>query len=159
MTALIQRLRKEEKGLTLIELLAVIVIIGVIAAIAIPLIGGLISDTKDNARTATANQLFEAAKLYSIANNNGELKNPSTGAITLQQLEDDSYIQKGLTDPKEGTALDKTNTLVNLDNYNAGSGNVVTLVFADGNTLAFTASDLKDSTKGTSGSTTPPETK
>ena len=37
----IQGLLKNEKGLTLIELLAVIVILGIIAAIAIPRIGGL----------------------------------------------------------------------------------------------------------------------
>ncbi|GIP52779.1 prepilin-type N-terminal cleavage/methylation domain-containing protein [Paenibacillus vini] len=157
MTALIQRLRKEEKGLTLIELLAVIVIIGVIAAIAVPLITGLINNTKDNARTATANQLLEAAKLYSIANNNGEIKD----TVTLKQLEDGEYIQKGLTDPKDGKELSKDNTSVNLDKLNIESEVVVTLTLNDGKPVTFTTKDLKESNKGAEGSTpaTPPATK
>lgn len=147
MTALIQRLRKEEKGLTLIELLAVIVIIGVIAAIAVPLITGLINNTKENARTATANQLLEAAKLYSIANNNGEIKD----TVTLKQLEDGEYIQKGLTDPKDGKALSKTGTSVNLNNLNTESGIVVTLTLNDNKPVTFTTKDLKESKKGSEG--------
>ena len=38
---------KNQKGLTLIELLAVIVILGIIAAIAIPSIGNIIQNTKN----------------------------------------------------------------------------------------------------------------
>lgn len=142
MTALIQRLRKEEKGLTLIELLAVIVIIGVIAAIAIPLIGGLISDTKENARVATANQILEAAKLYSIANNNGEIK----GTPKLSDLISGGYLQGDITDPQEGKPLDTTNTVVYLDVFNSnGTDAVVTLAFSSttGDSKDYKLSDLK----------------
>lgn len=149
MTALIQRLRKEEKGLTLIELLAVIVIIGIIAAIAIPLIGGVIKDTKENARTATANQLFEAAKLYSIANHNGEIRNSAANTpVTLAELVSGGYIQSGLTDPKDGGALKPADTKVDLDAYMAGTGApVVTIAFADGKTSSYTADNLKKNEK------------
>jgi type IV pilus assembly protein PilA len=54
---------KEEKGLTLIELLAVIVILGIIAAIAIPSIGKVISNSKDKAQIAEAIQIIDAARL------------------------------------------------------------------------------------------------
>ena len=60
---LIRRMTNE-KGLTLIELLAVIVILGIIAAIAIPAIGGLIDDQKKNAFVANALTMKEAANLF-----------------------------------------------------------------------------------------------
>ncbi|MBW4838315.1 MAG: prepilin-type N-terminal cleavage/methylation domain-containing protein [Paenibacillaceae bacterium] len=137
-----QRLRKEEKGITLVELLAVIVIIGVIAAIAVPLITGLLDDTKANARSATANQLYEAARLRSIAKNNGEI----TGTHKLSELVADKYIQSGLTDPKSGNTLADTTT-VNLGA--TGTATVVTLVVTGGDTITFNATDLKNSKPGT----------
>lgn len=139
MTALIQRiqrLRKEEKGITLVELLAVIVIIGVIAAIAVPLISGLLEDTKTNARSATANQLYEAARLRSITKNNGEV----TGTHKLSELVADKYIQGGITDPKTGTKLGD-NTSVNLDKVNTDDP-VVTLIIGS-DTVTFTSAELK----------------
>jgi type IV pilus assembly protein PilA len=139
MTALIQRiqrLRKEEKGITLVELLAVIVIIGVIAAIAVPLISGLLNDTKENARTATANQLYEAARLRSITKNNGEV----TGTHKLSDLVSEKYIQSGITDPKTGAALGD-NTSVNLDNWNTENA-VVTLIIGS-DSFSFKTSELK----------------
>ncbi len=43
---MLKRFIRNEKGLTLIELLAVIVILGIIAAIAIPSIGAIIDNSK-----------------------------------------------------------------------------------------------------------------
>ncbi len=54
---------KNEKGLTLIELLAVIVILGIIAAIAIPSIGKIIENSKIDAIKADAIQILNAAKI------------------------------------------------------------------------------------------------
>lgn len=59
---------KEQKGLTLIELLAVIVILGIIAAIAIPSIGGIISKSKKDAQVAEAISIINAAKLAHSSN-------------------------------------------------------------------------------------------
>ncbi len=62
-----QRL-KNEKGLTLIELLAVIVILGIIAAIAIPSIAGIIEKAREDAIKADAIQVINAGKLYIAGN-------------------------------------------------------------------------------------------
>jgi type IV pilus assembly protein PilA len=63
---------KEQRGLTLVELLAVIVILGIISAIAVPSIGGLINKTKDDAEVAEAIQIINAAKLYVASEDPGD---------------------------------------------------------------------------------------
>lgn len=59
---------KDQRGLTLIELLAVIVILGIIAAIAVPSILGIIDKSKKDAKVAEAVQIISAAKLYVTTN-------------------------------------------------------------------------------------------
>ncbi|MDY0294950.1 MAG: prepilin-type N-terminal cleavage/methylation domain-containing protein [Acholeplasmataceae bacterium] len=58
------KLLKNRKGVTLVELLAVVVILGIIAAIAVPTIGGLIERQEERAAEATFDTIVEAAKLY-----------------------------------------------------------------------------------------------
>lgn len=64
------KMLKNQKGMTLVELLAVMVIVGIIAAISIPAIGGLLENTRKDAFIANAVSLQEAARLYQ-ANNEG----------------------------------------------------------------------------------------
>ena len=52
-----------EKGLTLIELLAVIVILAIIAAIAVPAIGKVIANSQDKAILADASNILAGAKI------------------------------------------------------------------------------------------------
>lgn len=59
---------KNEKGLTLVELLAVIVILGIVAAIAVPSIGGIIQKSKEDSYKADAIQVLNAAKTYVAGN-------------------------------------------------------------------------------------------
>lgn len=54
---------KNEKGLTLIELLAVIVILAIIAAIAVPAVGKIINNSKDKAILADASNILAGAKI------------------------------------------------------------------------------------------------
>ena len=75
---------KNRKGVTLVELLAVIVIMGIIAAIAVPAIGGLIENSRRNAVEGTITSIEEAARLYAVT------ANPSASPYNLEVL--DSYV-------------------------------------------------------------------
>jgi type IV pilus assembly protein PilA len=68
---------KNEKGLTLIELLAVIVILAIIAAIAIPAIGNIINNSKVDAVKSEAIQILNGAKLYYTANDKATEAGPT----------------------------------------------------------------------------------
>ena len=55
---------KNEKGLTLIELLAVIVILAIVAAIAIPAIGNIIDNSRTKAVISDAQNAMSGANIY-----------------------------------------------------------------------------------------------
>jgi type IV pilus assembly protein PilA len=59
---------KNQRGLTLVELLAVVVILGIISAIAVPSITGIIQKAKVDAVKAETIHVLNAAKLYHAQN-------------------------------------------------------------------------------------------
>lgn len=63
---------KNEKGLSLVELLAVIVILGIVAAIAIPAIGNIIDSSRVKAAKADAANVLSAAQIYFLENPDAE---------------------------------------------------------------------------------------
>lgn len=70
---------KNKKGVTLVELLAVIVIMGIIAAIAVPAIGGLITNSRTNAVKAELTSIEEAARLFAV--------NAAAGTYTVDAID------------------------------------------------------------------------
>lgn len=103
MSKVMKRMGKEEKGFTLIELLAVIVIMAIIAVIAIPMIGNVINRSKTNGDLATASQVYNAARLYVIGEQNGNFANNTT--VTLAQMTAGGYLETGITLPSSKVAL------------------------------------------------------
>src|SRR5574344_276441 len=66
----------EQKAFTLIELLAVIIILAVIALIAVPIVGNIIEDFKENALKDSAYGLVEASNVYYTKTLNNEITEP-----------------------------------------------------------------------------------
>lgn len=57
-------MKLNKKGFTLVELLAVIVVLAIIALIGFTSVGGIIDSTKKNAAASTASNFEHAAKTY-----------------------------------------------------------------------------------------------
>ncbi|MDV2581859.1 type II secretion system protein [Alkalibacillus haloalkaliphilus] len=79
---------KNQKGITLVELLAVIVILGIIALIAVPAIASVIDDSRYDSAKATAINIIEAAELYSVTNDLGD-----GDTVTAATLASDGYLE------------------------------------------------------------------
>ena len=111
MKKFLQKRLGNEKGLTLVELLAVIVILGIIAAIAIPSIGGIIQGSREKAVIADAQNALSAASLYFVDNDSADITN-----VELATLIADDYMEDAgkltVADTKvfksTGTGLTKT---------------------------------------------------
>ena len=84
----IMQLLKNQKGLTLVELLAVIVILAVVAAIAVPSIGGVIENSRYNAVKADATNALNAAQLYFT-----DLPTSESTSVTVKELKDQNYLE------------------------------------------------------------------
>ncbi|AOM82354.1 pilus assembly FimT family protein [Salisediminibacterium beveridgei] len=75
---------KNQKGLTLVELLAVIVILGIIAAIAVPAIANIIDNSRKDAQIANAEAMYDAARLAVVG------ENVNSEAHFYAEIDDDS---------------------------------------------------------------------
>ncbi|MGG4166865.1 prepilin-type N-terminal cleavage/methylation domain-containing protein [Rossellomorea vietnamensis] len=139
-----RKMLKNERGLTLVELLAVIVILGIIAAIAVPSIGNIIEKSRADAVKAEGIQVLNAAKLY-VSSEKIPDGTTSIGADQLKDYLDNNgdIMQGGYT-----VSIGEDNSLALTGKGKKGSVEI-----------SFTSATIKDINDSTKGATSIPETK
>jgi len=87
---------KNQRGVTLIELLAVIIILGIIAAIAVPSVISNFSDAKKNSDAQTEKIVKEAVQRYLLDNKvTFDANNKATIKIKEDTTNKDDLVSKG----------------------------------------------------------------
>ncbi len=93
-----QMVKKNQKGFTLVELLAVIVILGIIAMIAVPAIGNIIDGTREDSRDASILMIRDAAQTYLI-------ENDAPTDFDVADLQSNGFLRTIPKDPTNNDAL------------------------------------------------------
>lgn len=98
MFKLMKKRIKNEKGLTLIEVLAVVVILAIVAMIAIPAIGGIIDNNRVKAIKADAVNVISAANIYFTDGGDGDFDSSKKEGY----LQNQGSIQDGFRVTRKG---------------------------------------------------------
>ena len=99
-----------KRGFTLVELLAVIVLLGLVALIAAPAITGIIKQSKDSLSDSQIQSIEMSAKNWATDN---MAKLPSDGnciVVSLSKLQAEGYADLEIKDPKTGKIIEHTNS-------------------------------------------------
>ena len=86
-----------KKGFTLVELLAVIIILGIIALITFPIVDKSIENSKQAALERTIDSILDAAHDYSIQNKLGYSTEENT--LSLDQLKNSGFLEVEIINP------------------------------------------------------------
>jgi prepilin-type N-terminal cleavage/methylation domain-containing protein len=98
-----------KKGFTLVELLAVIVILGILATLLVPSIFKMVRNAKENSYNVLIESFEENAKLY-VSRHRDEIENYldqyNYYSFTLNDLKSDNLLKTPITDPRTDEQID-----------------------------------------------------
>jgi len=98
-----EKRQRSTAGFTLIEILLVVVIIGILAAVAIPRLGGRVGQAKQARAEADVNNIGMALRLYEV--DNGNYPSSLQGLVTKSGNADNwrgPYLEKGIPEDPWG---------------------------------------------------------
>lgn len=94
-----------KKGFTLVELLAVITVLGLLAAISIPIVNNQINSSKDKAYKNQVQTIVNAAKRWGFDNDN-LLNTTEKTTVSINRIQKDGYLTSGdVIDPRTDQKL------------------------------------------------------
>lgn len=95
------------KGFTLVELLAVVIILGILGLITVPTVSTIIDSSKERAKTAQIEEVKKAAKNW-VADNLSSISEDKTTYVSITTLIETGFIEaEEVKDPtKKNTNLD-----------------------------------------------------
>lgn len=91
---------KKSKGFTMVELLAVLVVLAIVTAISVPVITRSLKSGKENSYEQQLNTILDGAKTYGAKNINILPTKGNSKTITLQDLKEDGYVEDDIKNPK-----------------------------------------------------------
>ena len=86
---------KNKNGFTMIELLAVLVVLAVITAITVPVINNALKSSRESSYDRQLNTIIDGAKNIGNLPSSGESK-----TITLRDLKDEGFVAEDITNPE-----------------------------------------------------------
>ena len=98
----LKKIWNKEDGFTLVELLGVIVILGLIIAIAVPALGNIINNASKTTKDAQETLILDAAQIYFLETEDAD------NTVTVAELISNNYLEKD----KKGTEEFATETVV-----------------------------------------------
>lgn len=95
-----------KKGFTLIEVIAVIVILGIIGLIAVPISNSAVKRSKEKLYNEQIDKIISACKNYILENDDADPDENYTRYVSIEILQNTGYLGKEeIIDPKTGEVI------------------------------------------------------